>query len=195
MPTAMELTSPDEMLPIEQGNYALALRFLNEAETVDSQIYGAGRIGSGLKHILLSEAEASAFWQNYRESETSPQWSFSLRMTGLPSDLPAMIEDANRILPKAALRAHAGNGVVRIHAGEGWLDEVKRRLQPRRLAELRQIARSRGGQMLILRAPVGISDQLDVWGDAGPTADLMRELKTRFDPKALLNPGRFVAGI
>jgi len=48
---------------------------------------------------------------------------------------------------------------------------------------------------VIVRAPDGIKSQLDVWGDVGPNARLMRELKAKFDPLAQLNPGRFVAGI
>jgi glycolate oxidase FAD binding subunit len=54
---------------------------------------------------------------------------------------------------------------------------------------------ARGGQLLVLRAPEKIKDQLDTWGDVGATAHLMRELKQRFDPQTLLSPGRFVGGI
>ena len=49
--------------------------------------------------------------------------------------------------------------------------------------------------MVILRAPDEVKEKLDVWGEVGTTARLMRELKKNFDPHALLNPGRFVAGI
>ncbi len=194
-PTVMELISPSDALPLPRNQFALALRFLNEAETVESQIDEAKKLGAEIRHTVLSNDDAVAFWRAYRESEVSPAWEFSLRMTGLPSDLPTMLADAGRILPKAFLRAHAGNGVLRIHAAEGWLDELKTRLQPRKIAELRRVAQSRGGGLLILRAPEEITDQLDVWGEAGATAGLMRALKERFDPNVLLNPGRFVAGI
>ncbi|MFN0087558.1 MAG: FAD-binding oxidoreductase [Blastocatellia bacterium] len=194
-PTAMELFTPTEALPVEQRPFALALRFLYEAETADSQIAEAARLGADLDRATLGEAEALAFWRAYETTETSPDWEFSLRMTGLPADLPAMIADADRVLPKAGIRAHAGNGVLRILAGGGWLDEVRTRLQPRKLAELRRMARERGGALVILHAPAEISQQLDAWGEVGGTADLMRALKERFDPNSLLNPGRFVSGI
>jgi len=194
-PTAMELISPPDALPPQRNPFALALRFLNEAETVESQIDEAKKLGAEIRHTVLGDGDAVAFWRAYRGSEVSPAWEFSLRMTGLPADLPAMLANAGRLLPKAFLRAHAGAGVLRIHAEEGWLDELKTRLQPRKIAELRRAAQSRGGQLLILRAPAEITDQLDVWGEAGATAGLMRALKERFDPNALLNPGRFVAGI
>ncbi len=194
-PTAMEFFTPTPMLPIDQRPVALALRFLYEAETVRSQIEEVARLGGDLAHSELSEAEARAFWRAYEESEVSPEWEFSLRMTGLPADLPAMIADAEQVLPAACLRAHAGSGVLRIQAREGWLDEVRGRLQPRKIAELRRMAQRRGGALVILHAPPEISKQLDAWGDVGAAVDLMRAIKERFDPNALLNPGRFVSGI
>jgi FAD/FMN-containing dehydrogenase len=36
---------------------------------------------------------------------------------------------------------------------------------------------------------------LPVWRDAPADAWLMREVKNRFDPRGLFNPGRFVDGI
>ncbi|MGE0131848.1 MAG: FAD-binding oxidoreductase [Blastocatellales bacterium] len=199
-PVAMELISPpdrtDEAIPaIGNGKFALALRFLNEAETVDSQAGEASRLGSDFRHTILSEANADAFWQAYHESETSPHTEFIFRLSALPSDLSALIVDVNRTLPRSHLRAHAANGVLRLHAGLDWLDGLKTKERPRRLAELRRLTQSRGGQMVLLRAPDEIKNQLDVWGEAGQTERLMRALKEKFDPQALLNPGRFVAGI
>jgi hypothetical protein len=40
-----------------------------------------------------------------------------------------------------------------------------------------------------------VIEQLDVWGDVGATAGLVRGLKYKFDPQGQLNHGRFVAGI
>jgi len=196
-PTVMELISPHDeaTLPIGTKQFALALGFLNEAETVDSQIGQAAQLGSGFGHTLFSEADANAFWQAYHASETSPHTEFVLRLSALPADLNALIADINRTLPRTHLRAHAANGVVRVHGDALWLDGLKTRERPRKLAEMRRLAQSRGGQMVILRAPDEIKSQLDVWGEAGPTGSLMRALKEKFDPHALLNPGRFVGGI
>ena len=196
-PAVMELLSPsgDASLPIETKLFALTLGFLNEAETVASQVREATRLGSGCKHMLLGEADANGFWQAYHKSETSPHSEFVLRLSVLPADLNTLIADINRTLPRTHLRAHAANGVVRLHGDALWLDGLRTRERPRRLAEMRRLVQSRGGQMVILRAPDEIKSQLDVWGDVGQTESLMRALKDRFDPHALLNPGRFVAGI
>jgi len=196
-PAVMELFSPfgEAALPISTKHFALALGFLNEAETVDSQVEEAARLGSGLRHTLLGETDANDFWRAYHESETSPHTEFILRLSALPADLNALIAGVNRTLPRTHLRAHAANGVVRLHSGLLWLDGLKTRERPRRLAEMRRLAQSHGGQMVILRAPDEIKNQLDVWGEVGPAGSLMRALKEKFDPRALLNPGRFVAGI
>jgi glycolate oxidase FAD binding subunit len=196
-PAVMELISPyDEAAPpLDAEHFALAMRFLNEAETIDWQIEEAAQLGSGFRHTLLGEAEANEFWRAYHESETSPRAEFILKLSALPADLNALIADINRALPPARLRAHAANGVLRLHGDARWLDGIETGERLRKLAEMRRMAQARGGRMLILRAPDEIKNQIDVWGDAGTTEGLMRALKEKFDPHSLLNPGRFVAGI
>ena len=196
-PAAMELISPyDEAPPaLDTEHFALAMRFLNEAETIDWQVEEAARLGSGLRHTTLGRSDAGAFWRAYHESETSPRAEFILKLSALPADLNALIADINRAAPRTPLRAHAANGVVRLHGDDRWLDGLKAEERLSKLAEMRRLAQARGGQMLILRAPEEIKSQIDVWGEVGPGRGLMRALKEKFDPEALLNPGRFVAGI
>jgi FAD/FMN-containing dehydrogenase len=193
----MELISPyDEAPPpLDAEHFALALRFLNEAETIDWQVEEAARLGSGLKHTTLGLSDAGAFWRAYHESETSPRADSILKLSALPADLNALIADINRAMPLTRLRAHAANGVVRLHGDARGLDGLKVEERLSKLAEMRRLAQSRGGQMLILRAPDEIKTRIDVWGEVGPTEGLMRAMKEKFDPHRLLNPGRFVAGI
>lgn len=196
-PSAMELIAPtnNHALPIDPKRFALVLRFLNEAETIESQIADAARIGCDFEHALLSESDAKTFWRVYHDSETDEQWDFSLRLNALPADLDAVIKDVNQLLPQATLRAHAASGVVRVLAGEDLFEGLQIKRRPKFIAELRKMMQARGGQLLVLRAPEKIKDQLDTWGDVGGTAHLMRDLKQRFDPQSLFSPGRFVAGI
>jgi glycolate oxidase FAD binding subunit len=196
-PSAMELIAPtnNHALPIDPKRFALVLRFLNEAETIESQIADAARIGYDFERTLLSDTDAKTFWRVYHDSETDEQWDFSLRLSALPADLDAVIKDINQLLPQATLRAHAASGIVRVLAGEDLFEGLQIKRRPKFIAELRKMMQARGGQLLVLRAPEKIKDQLDTWGDVGGTAHLMRDLKQRFDPQSLLSPGRFVAGI
>jgi FAD/FMN-containing dehydrogenase len=49
--------------------------------------------------------------------------------------------------------------------------------------------------VIVSRCPPECKPGLDVWGPAPEGSELMREIKARFDPRRVFNPGRFVAGI
>jgi glycolate oxidase FAD binding subunit len=51
------------------------------------------------------------------------------------------------------------------------------------------------GILTVERCPVAMKPELDLWGGAGETLLLMRQIKAKFDPANVLNPGRFVGGI
>jgi glycolate oxidase FAD binding subunit len=53
---------------------------------------------------------------------------------------------------------------------------------------------ARGGTCVVLSAPEGVRERLDMWGPVGGI-DIMRAIKRRFDPAGMLAPGRFVGGI
>ncbi len=196
-PAAIELLSPADAgsLPIEPGKFVLALRFLSEPEAIDSQIGEVSQLGSEFKRTVMSAEDAATFWRAYHASEIDDRWDYRLRMSALPADLKASLDEIQSILPETGWRAHAANGVIRIHGEKGWLDRLKTKERARKLADLRHHAQSRGGRLVILRATTDIIDQLDVWGEVGQTDGIMRALKEKYDPLSLLNPGRFVAGI
>lgn len=52
-----------------------------------------------------------------------------------------------------------------------------------------------GGSVVVLRTPAALKGTIDVWGSERSTVPLMREIKRKFDPQRILNPGRFVGGI
>jgi glycolate oxidase FAD binding subunit len=78
--------------------------------------------------------------------------------------------------------------------GLGWLrlGGESAKLQAA-LGKLRTKIEWQDGSLVILRQPPGSS--LDAWGEVGTAKDLMRAIKKQFDPKGILNSGRFVAGI
>lgn len=195
-PAACEIVSPSNLAPpLETNRYALVLRFLAEPEAIKAQIKDALKLDLKLSTATFDDETARKFWRAYHESETADRWDYSLRMSGLPANLNLLINDLKWILPRTHWRAHAANGTIRAHGEKGWLDGFKKKERARKLAKLRRAAQSRGGQLVIQRATSDVTDQLDVWGEAGQTAVLMRALKEKFDPEYLLNPGRFVAGI
>jgi glycolate oxidase FAD binding subunit len=61
-----------------------------------------------------------------------------------------------------------------------------------RLPQLRRELEDAGGSLMVLKQP---SEVLDCWGTPPDSLPLMREIKRRFDPDGILNPGRFLGKI
>jgi len=196
-PAACELVSPgDNILPIGSGRFALALLFRNPIMTIKWQIEETISICDNLPSTILSSEESNDFWHRYYDSEIAERWDYSLRISTLPADLGLLVEDLPFIFSREIdWRAHAANGVLRINFEAGWFAQSDIGDRVRMITDLRRNAQSRGGSLVILKAPDDLLDQVDVWGEAGETKSLMRSLKLKFDPDGLLNPGRFVAGI
>jgi glycolate oxidase FAD binding subunit len=49
-----------------------------------------------------------------------------------------------------------------------------------------------GGYAIVLDAPNVLAEQLDRWGRQPQTLELMKRLKSRWDPAGILNPGAFL---
>ena len=63
------------------------------------------------------------------------------------------------------------------------------------LRQLRQTAMSKQGNLIIEIAPPELKRHIDVWGSVEGTLSLMKQIKAKFDPTGLLNPGRFISSI
>lgn len=63
------------------------------------------------------------------------------------------------------------------------------------LMQLRQTAISKQGNLIIEVAPPELKRHIDVWGSVEGTLSLMKQIKSKFDPVGLLNPGRFISSI
>ena len=87
---------------------------------------------------------------------------------------------------EAGLTARCGNGIV--HA---WFAADKDAAGI--VGEARQAASACGGLLMVEAAPLAVRKSVEVW--PRPNAyDLMRRLKTAFDPGNTLNPGKLFGG-
>lgn len=117
----------------------------------------------------------------------------TVKVTSPPAAVPGVV----RLVREAAdttglaplVRSSAGVGVTYVGLGPDAPVEA--------LATLLGTLRRRGpetGATTVLRAPRAVRQTLDVWGEV-PGLDLMRKVKSQFDPEGRLAPGRFVGGI
>jgi glycolate oxidase FAD binding subunit len=66
---------------------------------------------------------------------------------------------------------------------------------PLLVEKLRVRIHESGGSVVVLQIPDVLRGRVDVWGPAWRSGTLMNEVKRRFDPGRILNPGRFVGNI
>ena len=83
----------------------------------------------------------------------------------------------------ATIRGSAGTGVL--YASAADITEVE---------AVRALCVRLGGHAVVLTAPPGVREILDMWGPVRGLA-LMRRIKDQFDPGHRFAPGRFVGGI
>jgi glycolate oxidase FAD binding subunit len=63
------------------------------------------------------------------------------------------------------------------------------------LATLRAGLAEHAGYLVVESAPDPLRATLDLWGPPPPTLAIMQQLKQRWDPAGILNPGRYLDGI
>lgn len=63
------------------------------------------------------------------------------------------------------------------------------------IQQVRQIVQRCEGSAVVEQCPITVKSQIDVWGDYPDSLAIMQNIKNRFDPNSILNPGRFLGGI
>ena len=113
----------------------------------------------------------------------------------LPSDVVGVVRARlARLVPGASIQAHAGSGVIRVC----WSRWHRRRptagCSPPTSARssVRRWPPPAAAWWSWLRPTARSSASADVWGLPVDGTDIMQAIRSRFDPKGILNPGRFI---
>ncbi len=214
IPTMIDIFSPTS----QEEQYTLGVRFEMGPEAADDQstalIEMAGKLGETAQK--LSDEAEEQFWSRSVTRRTAPNTSettLSLKASVLPTEVARWLESLQHTIQRENLsadwRAHAGHGLIYASLSGDTTALITA------VDELRQVAMSRQGSLVITNAPYTLASQpavqtanelrsssaqavskewLDMWG-TGSALEVMRRIKARFDPEATLNPGRFVGGI
>jgi glycolate oxidase FAD binding subunit len=110
------------------------------------------------------------------------------RMTVPLSALAPVLTAIDQWSSSAATLADCGTGTIHVAmetepSSQEWF------------STLTSLARDQGGHAVMAAATPALKNGIDVWGAPPASLDIMRELKRRFDPHEILNPGRFIAGL
>ncbi len=186
----------------EQSNtYTMAVRFEMGQEAIEAQaatllVMVAEIPGETVQATQQLEGDAEAqFWSqtsHIHGSVDATKTVLTLKASLLPTEVARWLADVEQVCQQKQLQAtwqaHAGHGIVFVHLSG---DDTTLVLV---MNELRQEALKRQGSLVVMDAPPHIVQQVDVWGPVS-ALNVMRNLKARFDPHNILNPGRFVGGL
>ncbi|MGB7292775.1 MAG: FAD-binding oxidoreductase [Thermodesulfobacteriota bacterium] len=184
-------------LNLKKNAYILAIRFESVEKAVNNQAAKLKEICSNDKgQGLIVEGDIEAkFWYQITEFPWIKDKSKTVvcKTCVLIKDVSILLEKLEDLSKNSGLEilasARAGNGVL-ITSLDG---DTPNLLQATR--SLRAQVSSLNGNMVIQQAPPSIKSEIDVWGEIGSSLELMRRLKSQFDPNGVMNPGRFVGGI
>jgi len=193
-PTAMDLLSTPLVAQLGLGQgLGLMVRFQSVNESVKEQSTRLLEVGQklGLTGTLYGDAEEANLWQSLPKQiwANSLQEQITCKIGVLPTAAIAILTELDNLTSATGLGLiHAGSGLGRLRLDSATVDSQT-------IRELRHLCQSHGGFLTVLEAPRSLKQQLDVWGYAGNTLDIMCRIKQQFDPKNLLSPCRFVGEI
>jgi glycolate oxidase FAD binding subunit len=167
------------------ASFRLLVAFATSPAATRAQAEAAGRLLQAPVEQLAGDAEA-ALWRAW----FALPWTGAgviVRAAWLPAALPQMLgalqETGQRTGAAIELvgRTAVGAGFIRIDGSDDVAAATIQRLRDRSDVL---------SHVVVLRAPVAVKRQLDVWGSAPDAAGIVRALKHAFDPSAILNAGR-----
>ncbi len=123
-------------------------------------------------------------WHRQRTRQRSADGTV-VRVSGLASELPAVLRSAQQVGATLVGRAGLGLSWLTLHHQDtaevvAGVEELRRQLRP--------------FPCVVLDAPMAVREKVEVWGE-DEAVPLMRRVKARFDPHRVCNPGIFVGGI
>jgi glycolate oxidase FAD binding subunit len=194
LPSAVFLLSPQASKADnkEQSAWRLAVCCEGFENSVMRHLHdtqdAAKRIGLGTE--ILQSSDHNQFWEELRDFPLQPG-RLVYRVT-VPRALAAVVTEAIHGWSTTDFRPRIASDTA---MGVIWLSLETKQAALKWFTRLVAEARKNRGHAVMLAAPADVKSGGDVWGSLPPTVSLMREIKRQFDPKNLLNPGRFLGGI
>jgi glycolate oxidase FAD binding subunit len=189
------------------GRHWLVLTLAAGASAVGRMVSEASRImreAGAAWHEVVDEAAAGRFWTAIEPDGGEAGFpALSLRTTLKPVAAFQYLQTIENETSTArasfrhdwVLQVGFGTVVSHLWTTPGRPDKGDSALLVRTIELARSAARDAGVTLTVERCPAETKRLVDVWGVSGPALDLMRSLKSQFDPAGTLGPGRFVGGI
>lgn len=142
----------------------------------------------------LGDDQAEQLWLRQVEfadhgaTEQHDQSPLVLKIAVPPSAVSATIEELLIHDPSCTIQAHAASGIVFVRFAQFVAEDVS----PVLVGRLRPAAIRRGGSLVVVATSLENLTPHIIWGGRTDAIILMERAKKQFDPRGILNPGRFV---
>lgn len=165
-----------------------------ETEWLANQVQSLLHLHGGMNVAELAPADAEALWQRQIEfadrgaGDDVADSPLVLKLAMPPSAVTKSIAQLLDHDPQCAIQAHAGSGIIIARFMKFDHADLTKVL----VGKLRPAATALGGSLVIVRSKLdGLTPHL-IWGGRTEATVLMENVKRQFDPRNILNPGRFV---
>lgn len=181
-PISIDVVSTAFSQQLEISNSpSLIVKFATVAESIAQQSAHLLTIGKGLglKGGMWQGEQEQQLWHGIQIGIWGKE-SIGCKIGAKPTSAVETIDFLDRLTSNHAL------GVIHLASGIGacTLKDISQILL------LRSQCEQASGFLSVLQAPIGIKQQIDVWGYRGNALPLMQAIKSQFDPQGILNPGR-----
>ena len=193
-----------------RGAHVLFVRFMGAQGAVARQVRDASAAGAeagASATEVVGEAGGVSLWQQCVDlgwETAAPDILFkaSAVPTAVNHVYADVLRSAKSIDGEVEIVADPFNGLIK--CGVQLAADQKPATSPQRssLAQLlsflqnaRAVSQEHGGSLVLQRGSLAIKTAFDVWGPDPQGLGVMHSLKRTFDPRHILNPGRFVGEI
>jgi glycolate oxidase FAD binding subunit len=175
------LSTQSLQLRSTNDGFNLDVRLATLPEVIHTQASSLSALALSL-HLSVADEDPNVWIA--RQQLFDHQASFVIKATMLPTDIPRIA---------ATIRDLGGTSITQ---ATGIMTATLPASASSQLTSLREHLGSLHGSLTILHSPDSPADATPI-ASTSPTdtLPLMRELKHRFDPNRILNPGRFLGGI
>jgi FAD/FMN-containing dehydrogenase len=142
----------------------------------------------GVDADIISQHHCGGLWVRLAQFPVEGDPALVIKASLKPGHTVEFVQRLRKIDPECSVQSHAGNGVV-----VARLSKETSGVSKTLVSEIQPAAAEHGGHVIVLSCaePAELTRQC-WWGSPGEATAIMEEVKRQFDPKDLLNRGRFV---
>ena len=185
-PTCGDILSESVVKKLEiEGGMGLIIRFQSIPNSVAEQCQKVQAMADklGLQTMVKTEEQEAQVWSKLNQLIHPPATdnTITCKIGILPN---AAVEFCHHL---GKLTDSKGLGIINFGSGLGKLQLE----QSNCIEELRDYCQKRQGFLSILTSSSQLKSQIEPWGYAGNSQEIMQGMKKQFDPQNIFSPGRF----